>query len=59
MRKEPQAHVTYLALKSKVLLFNWINFWRGRRDLTMSLIIIGEIYGLNTINSLLDDSFAE
>ena len=32
MRKEPQAHVTYLALKSKVLLFYLDELWCARRD---------------------------
>jgi len=32
MQKEPQAHVTYLALKSKVLLFYLDELWCARRD---------------------------
>jgi hypothetical protein len=39
MRKEPQAHVTYLALKSKVSFYIWMNSSAPTGILNQNLLI--------------------
>ena len=41
MRKVLQARVTYLALKSKFLLFIWIKSWPANRDPNPDFLIRG------------------